>query len=183
MRCGTLVKDIAYQRCSRHDTNTLVRGTYPPSLCGRLRCPSRQWHGSHSRPRFERVHFLDPLRQELSSPKVSEPLGYRLEEGTPDGEYLDQLSHGLDIVLNQPTFDLAIYLAGADPYEGDRLGKLMVSKAGLMERDRMVLERLRKQNIPIAIAMAGGYAPNVEDIVDIHAATLRIASQLYWQNR
>ncbi len=59
----------------------------------------------------------------------------------------------------------------------------MVSKAGLMERDRMVLERLRKQNIPIAIAMAGGYAPNVEDIVDIHAATLRIASQLYWQNR
>jgi acetoin utilization deacetylase AcuC-like enzyme len=70
-------------------------------------------------------------------------------------------------------YDLAIYLAGADPFEGDRLGKLRLTKQGLIERDRMVLNLLIARGIPTAIAMAGGYAPNVDDIVDIHAATIR----------
>ena len=73
-------------------------------------------------------------------------------------------------------FDIAIYLAGADPYEGDRLGRLKVTKAGLARRDIMVVDRCVERNIPVAVAMAGGYAPQISDIVDIHAKTLEIFS-------
>src|ERR671921_2900182 len=64
--------------------------------------------------------------------------------------------------------DLAIYLAGADPFEGDRLGRLSVTKAGLAERDRIVLETCRERGIPVAVTMAGGYARGGGDTVDVH---------------
>jgi len=67
------------------------------------------------------------------------------------------------------------YLAGADPFEGDRLGRLSLTKQGLRDRDEMVIGRCREQQIPVAIAMAGGYAEDVNDIVDIHANTIRVA--------
>jgi acetoin utilization deacetylase AcuC-like enzyme len=93
---------------------------------------------------------------------------------------LAKLEQGLAEVMASGPYDLAIYLAGADPYAGDRLGRLTLSKEGLRMRDRLVLDILMERRIPIAVAMAGGYAPNVEDIVDIHAMTVlesaRIAS-------
>jgi acetoin utilization deacetylase AcuC-like enzyme len=103
-----------------------------------------------------------------------------LLEGTRDIEYLHRLDQGLAQVMEHGPYDLAIYLAGADPYEGDRLGKLRLTKDGLRSRDRLVLDTLVDRGIPVVVAMAGGYAPDVEDIVDIHAATImecnRIAS-------
>ncbi|MEM0925551.1 MAG: histone deacetylase, partial [Planctomycetota bacterium] len=75
-------------------------------------------------------------------------------------------------------FDLAIYLAGADPFAGDRLGRMLLSKAGLQERDEKVIRWCRHRTIPVAIAMSGGYAHDIDDIVSIHAATLAIASQV-----
>jgi len=75
--------------------------------------------------------------------------------------------------------DVAIYLAGADPYVGDTLGRLAVSKAGLVARDRLVLECCRTAGLPVAITMAGGYAKNVQDIVDIHFATVQTAAELF----
>ena len=73
--------------------------------------------------------------------------------------------------------ELAIYLAGADPFVGDRLGRLALSKEGLAARDRLVLDALAARGIPVAIAMAGGYAESIDDIVDIHAATVGLALQ------
>lgn len=102
-----------------------------------------------------------------------------LPDGTTDEFYLAALSQGLDQVFQQPTYDLVIYLAGADPFEGDRLGRLNLSKSGLRQRDEMVLMRCRDHRIPVAIAMAGGYAPNVSDIVDIHAQTIGTAKMLF----
>jgi acetoin utilization deacetylase AcuC-like enzyme len=103
-----------------------------------------------------------------------------LQEGTGDMAYLCQLEQGLAQVMSAGHYDLAIYLAGADPYVGDRLGRLALSKEGLRMRDRLVLDVLTERGIPIAVAMAGGYAPDVNDIVDIHAMTVhecaRIAS-------
>ncbi|MEY2613485.1 MAG: Acetoin utilization protein AcuC, partial [Planctomycetota bacterium] len=94
--------------------------------------------------------------------------------------YLSALEQALAQVFDAGPYDLAIYLAGADPFVGDRLGKLALTKEGLRMRDRLVLESLKDRNIPVAVAMAGGYAPDVEDIVDIHAMTVfecsRIAS-------
>jgi acetoin utilization deacetylase AcuC-like enzyme len=74
---------------------------------------------------------------------------------------------------------LAIYLAGADPFEGDRLGRLSISKAGLIERDRLVLDLCHSSGVPVAVTMAGGYARRIEDTVEIHCATVRLAAELH----
>jgi acetoin utilization deacetylase AcuC-like enzyme len=84
--------------------------------------------------------------------------------------------------LSDNQFDLAIYLAGADPFEGDRLGRLKLTKSGLSQRDAYVLQSLRSRSIPTAVAMAGGYAHDINDIVDIHAETIRIASAISKQS-
>jgi acetoin utilization deacetylase AcuC-like enzyme len=88
------------------------------------------------------------------------------------------LAAGLDEALGRFRPDLAIYLAGADPFEGDALGRLKVTKAGLEARDRMVLGRLRGEGLPVAVSMAGGYSKLVEDIVEIHATTVAVAREL-----
>jgi acetoin utilization deacetylase AcuC-like enzyme len=72
-------------------------------------------------------------------------------------------------------FGLAFYLAGADPHEGDRLGRLKVSAAGLLRRDRRVLEVLGTARIPVALAMAGGYGRDLDVTVAIQAATIEAA--------
>jgi acetoin utilization deacetylase AcuC-like enzyme len=75
--------------------------------------------------------------------------------------------------------DLVIYLAGADPYHDDRLGRLGLSFAGLAERDRRVFARCKADTVPVAIAMAGGYARQIDDTVAIHAATIRLARRIW----
>ena len=112
-----------------------------------------------------------PLRKFPSSLDIDIP------DGTEDPEYLALLECALQTILDGRHFDLAIYLAGADPYCHDRLGRLQLTKDGLRERDSIVLTKLSQARIPCAIAMAGGYAENVEDIIDIHAATIRVASE------
>ena len=71
--------------------------------------------------------------------------------------------------------DLAFFLAGADPFEGDRLGRLAVSKEGLETRDQMVFEACRSREIPVVVVMGGGYASPIEDSVEIHYVTARTA--------
>jgi acetoin utilization deacetylase AcuC-like enzyme len=102
-----------------------------------------------------------------------------LADGTGDDEYLWHLERALDETLERSRPQLAIYLAGADPYEGDRLGRLKLTKAGLARRDEMVLGTLAARHVPVAIAMAGGYAHDIEDTVDINAATIRAARRIW----
>lgn len=109
--------------------------------------------------------------------KISSTIDVELEDGCDDATYLAALTDGLALVDRRGPFDLVVYLAGADPYAGDRLGRLQISKAGLKRRDELVLHRYFG-SAAIAVAMAGGYAPDIDDIVDIHAQTLRIASEL-----
>ncbi len=110
--------------------------------------------------------------------KETSDLDIELEDGTGDAEYLDALDTSLDRILSIFGADLVIYLAGADPYEHDRLGRLALTKEGLDRRDRLVLDRCRDERLPVAVVMAGGYAPEVEDIVDIHFNTIRRAAEL-----
>jgi acetoin utilization deacetylase AcuC-like enzyme len=93
-----------------------------------------------------------------------------------DAEYLDLLAKHLPTVIEQSQADAVIYLAGADLYEGDRLGNMSLTKVGLAQRDRYVIEQCRKHALPMAISMAGGYCPQVEHIADIHAQTVQIAA-------
>lgn len=113
-----------------------------------------------------------PFHKELSD------LDIELEDGTGDEAYLDALHTGVKRALALAKADLAIYLAGADPYGGDLLGRLALSKAGLAERDRIVFEFCRRVGIPVATVMAGGYARQVQDTVDIHVQTVRIAAEM-----
>ena len=89
----------------------------------------------------------------------------------------------MNTALDRSDADLAFYLAGADPFKGDRLGRLGVSKAGLESRDRLVLGACRGRGIPVAVVMGGGYAPVIEDTVDIHLATARTAAALHGSSR
>jgi acetoin utilization deacetylase AcuC-like enzyme len=99
-----------------------------------------------------------------------------LPAGTGDADYLDALAHHLPRAIADARADAAIFLAGADPFHGDRLGGLGLSIAGLRERDRQVFAACRKAGLPVAVSMAGGYAPDVEDIVTIHLQTVRLAA-------
>jgi acetoin utilization deacetylase AcuC-like enzyme len=110
--------------------------------------------------------------------KEESDLDAPLPDGADDTEFLTALERGLEKALEDANADLAIYLAGADPFEGDRLGRLSVTKSGLAERDRMVLESCGERGIPVAVTMAGGYSRNVEDTVDVHFQSIRRAADL-----
>jgi acetoin utilization deacetylase AcuC-like enzyme len=111
--------------------------------------------------------------------KERSDLDVPLDDGTSDAAYLAALERGLDVALGGERADLAVYLAGADPYHKDRLGRLALTKGGLTERDRRVLRRCRDLGLPVAVAMAGGYGRAVEDTVDIHLQTVRCAAELF----
>ena len=100
-----------------------------------------------------------------------------LPDHTGDTAYLDQLEIGLYRTLSGCVADLAIYVSGADPYAGDRLGRLALSKEGLAERDRLVFGTCRRAGLPVAVTMAGGYARDVSDTVDIHFRTVQLAAR------
>jgi len=108
--------------------------------------------------------------------KEQSDLDVELPDGTGDDAYLAALDDALDYVLPAAQADLAIYLAGADPYESDTLGRLALSKAGLAARDRLVFDRCRDWRLPVAVVMGGGYARHIEDTVDIQFATVRLAA-------
>jgi acetoin utilization deacetylase AcuC-like enzyme len=110
--------------------------------------------------------------------KEESDLDAPLPDGADDTEFLTTLERGLEMALEAADADLAIYLAGADPFEGDRLGRISVTKSGLAERDRMVLEACRDRGIPVAVTMAGGYARSVEDTVDVHFQSIKRAADL-----
>jgi acetoin utilization deacetylase AcuC-like enzyme len=102
-------------------------------------------------------------------------LAVPLPDGTHDPPYLEHLASALDAALGATTPDLAVYVSGADSFEGDRLGRLSLTKAGLAARDDLVISALRAAAIPVAVTMAGGYAVDIRDTVDIHVATVRRA--------
>ena len=106
--------------------------------------------------------------------KACSDLDVDLADGTGDASYLETLAAALpQAIVVRP--QLAIFLAGADPFAGDRLGRLALTKEGLATRDDFVLASLQRAGIPVAIVMAGGYAERIDDVVDIHFATIRQA--------
>jgi len=112
--------------------------------------------------------------------KEASDLDIELPDGCGDEAYLLRLDEGLATAFDLAYPDLVIYLAGADPYFDDRLGRLGLTVEGLAERDRRVFGHCRTRNVPTAIAMAGGYARQIADTVSIHANTIRLAKQ-YWR--
>ncbi|MFN8652489.1 MAG: histone deacetylase [Gemmatimonadales bacterium] len=108
-----------------------------------------------------------PFHKEVSTRDIGLP------DGCEDQPYLDALERHLGPVLDEARADLAFYLAGADPYEGDRFGRLKLTRAGLRERDRMVFAACRARGLPVVMTLSGGYARDINDVAEIHAATLQ----------
>ncbi len=96
-----------------------------------------------------------------------------LPNGTGDGRYLEELGRLLPLALERSRPDVCFYLAGADPYERDRLGRLALTKRGLARRDELVRSALLEAGVPAVATLAGGYAERIEDTVAINLATLR----------
>jgi acetoin utilization deacetylase AcuC-like enzyme len=108
--------------------------------------------------------------------KVPGDLDVELDDGTGDEVYLARLAESLPTVLARSTPDLVLYLAGADPHEGDRLGRLRLTFDGLARRDAMVLDACREIGVPVCLTIAGGYGRDVDDTVTVHANTVRVAA-------
>lgn len=109
--------------------------------------------------------------------KVPGRLDVELEDRTGDDEYLALLAQALPRVLAGSHPDLVVYLAGADPHERDRLGRLALTFDGLARRDTMVLEACREVGIPVAVTIAGGYGDPISGTVEAHATTARVAAR------
>jgi acetoin utilization deacetylase AcuC-like enzyme len=176
-------RDRGQGYCLFNDSAIAVRAMQAEGRVERavvLDCDVHQGNGTAAIVRDDPTIFTFSIHNENNFPLHKEPsdLDIGLEDGTGDEEYLAALEGGVQEALARAGAELAIYLAGADPHEGDLLGRLALTKEGLARRDRMVLEMCRQAGLPVAVVLAGGYGRRVEDTVDIHLQTVRIAAEL-----
>lgn len=138
-----------------------------------------QGNGTAAIFRGDNTVFTLSIHQENNYPMPKPPsdMDINLSDGIEDAEYLAILQKHLDKALGEFTPDLLFYIGGADPYCEDQLGGLRLTKEGLRARDNLVFERARKRQIPVAIALAGGYARLLEDTVRIHVGTILAAHE------
>ncbi len=123
-------------------------------------------HGAKNYPLFKEISNLD----------------IELPDKTDDADYLETLSEALPrIFLHNP--DIIFYLAGADPFEKDKLGRLGLTMEGLRRRDETVLEFARSKGVPIITVMSGGYALDINDTVEIHCNTIRAVKQVFSEKK
>lgn len=145
-------------------------------------CDVHQGNGTASILRGDGSVFTFSIHGARNFPfeKETSDLDIELPDGTGDDAYLAALAAGMNETFARSQPELVIYLAGADPYAGDRLGRLKLSFAGLEARDRLVLNACRQRGIPVALAMAGGYAQPIDDTVAIHATTVITARHCFF---
>jgi acetoin utilization deacetylase AcuC-like enzyme len=170
--------------CVFNDSAVAARSVQAEGLARRiviLDCDVHQGNGTAAILANDPTIFTFSIHGEKNFPfhKEQSNLDIALPDGTGDDAYLAALQGGVRLSLEQARADLAIYLAGADPYLGDRLGRLSLSKKGLLERDRLVMQQCKEWGLPVALAMAGGYARRVEDTVDIHYQTITTLACLF----
>ena len=132
-------------------------------------------HGNGTAVVFERdpAVFTFSIHQQHNYPlfKPRSDLDVGLDDGAGDDEYLRRLASALpEVLASRP--DLVVYLAGADPFREDRLGGLRLSFEGLRRRDRIVFDAARDADVPVSVVLAGGYAADVEDTVEVHVGTI-----------
>lgn len=111
--------------------------------------------------------------------KARSDLDIEMPDGCDDATYLAQLERTLPALMRRQCPDLVLYLAGADAWEGDRLGRLGLTQHGMLQRDQYVLGLCQQFDVPVAITMGGGYGRDIHQTVAIHAATLHTAVTLF----
>lgn len=169
--------------CVYNDAAVAVRVLQREGQIGRaaiIDCDVHQGDGTAAIFAGDRSVFTFSIHGGKNFPFRKEPgdLDIDLADGTGDDAYLEALERGLERTAAQIAPDLVVYLAGADPYQGDRLGRLALTTTGLKDRDRLVLRWVHQMKIPVAIAMAGGYAHDINDTVKIQSNTIRLALEV-----
>jgi acetoin utilization deacetylase AcuC-like enzyme len=145
-----------------------------------LDCDVHQGNGTAAITADDRSIFTFSIHSQQNFPlfKEQSDLDIGLGDNTGDAAYLEALDTGLRSALQLAEAGLALYLAGADPHRDDLLGRLALSKEGLGERDRLVFGLCREAGVPVATMMAGGYGRRMDDTVQIHLQTVRIAVEM-----
>jgi acetoin utilization deacetylase AcuC-like enzyme len=167
--------------CVFNDVAVAARLLQHEGRCRRVAvvdCDVHQGNGTAAIFRDDPTVFTFSLHGAKNYPfrKETSDLDVELADGADDEAYLTAVAEHVPAVLAGHRPDLVFYLAGADPYAGDRLGRLKVSIAGLARRDALVFDTCRAAGVPVAVTMSGGYAPEVDDIVAIHVNTVRAAA-------
>jgi acetoin utilization deacetylase AcuC-like enzyme len=121
--------------------------------------------------------FTFSMHSEKNYPvrKIASSLDIGLEDGTEDEAYLEQLAAALPYVLNEARADIVFYNAGVDPFAGDKLGRLSLSREGLRRRDEHVIGLVRALGLPLAGVLGGGYSADIDELADRHLTLLRAA--------
>jgi acetoin utilization deacetylase AcuC-like enzyme len=166
--------------CVFNDVAVAIRGLQREGLVRRAAVVDldvHQGNGTHAIFAGDDTVFTFSMHGERNYPfaKVPGCLDVELEDGTGDDVYLAHLEAALPRVIALAAPDVVIYLAGADPHAGDRLGRLALSLDGLARRDAIVIAACREVGIPVAITIAGGYGTNIHDTVLAHLNTVRVA--------
>jgi len=167
--------------CVFNDVAVAARVLQRDRACARLAvvdCDVHQGNGTAAIFRDDPSVFTFSMHGARNFPfrKEQSDLDVELADGVDDEAYLALLARHLPAVLTGHQPELVFYLAGADPYAGDRLGRLGLTVEGLRARDELVFAHCRDAGIPVAVVMSGGYAPEVDDIVRIHLNTVRAAA-------
>ncbi len=159
MRVRKLIKRAAIVDCDVHQGN----GT-ATIFAGDADTFTFSMHGANNYPLFKAHSTLD----------------VELPDETSDAAYMETLARYLPHVF-QSDPDIVFYLAGADPYRGDKLGRLALSIDGLRERDALVLRECYEREIPIVTVMSGGYGKDINDTIEIHCNTIRMVKEIFEQ--
>ncbi len=168
--------------CVWNDAAVAIRDLQATGLIERavvIDCDVHQGDGTAQIFEEDPTVFTFSIHGEKNYPfrKQRSDLDVGLADGVGDEPYLAALAASLEAILCEP-FDLAIYLAGADPLWCDTLGRLALSAAGLSARDDLVVRALRERGVPVVTVMAGGYARPVEETVAVHMETVRVARRV-----
>ena len=166
--------------CWLNDSVIAARAIQAEGLAGSILivdCDVHQGNGTAAIVNNDSTIFTFSIHGKNNFPyqKEKSDLDIALEDGADDAVYLKTLEKGLKESMGVAGADLVIYLAGADPYKDDRFGRLALTKNGLAARDRLVFQRCLEAGLPTAVTMAGGYARNVQDTVDIHFQSILAA--------
>ena len=148
-------------------------------------CDVHQGDGTASIFQDDPLVFTFSIHAERNFPfrKASSDLDLPLADGSGDELYLAALNAFLPAFLDAVNVSLVFFIAGADPYHGDALGRLALTRAGLAERDRLVMAACMGRRIPLAVVLGGGYAKPVSDTVEIHLETVRLAIESQLENQ
>ncbi|MBK7706500.1 MAG: histone deacetylase [Acidobacteria bacterium] len=169
--------------CVLNDVAVAIRVLQREGLCERaliVDCDVHQGNGTAFIFRDDPRVFTFSIHGAKNYPlfKESSDLDIELADGTSDVEYLETLHEALHrIRLHDP--EIIFYLAGADPYENDKLGRLSLTMEGLRERDELVLNYAKSLDLPIVTTMSGGYGATIDETVEIHANTIRAVRNVF----